>query len=37
MLWGFNFDRVLDESGGYIPIDRDAVTDGFIVRPVPFE
>jgi len=37
MLWGFNFSHAKDINGNDIPIDRDAVTEGFIVRPEPYE
>lgn len=37
MLWGFNMERGRDANGDVLPIDHDAVTDGFIVRPKPFE
>ncbi|OCL13593.1 cytochrome P450 [Glonium stellatum] len=36
LLWAFSFSRKLDNAGNIIPIDRDAVTPGFIVRPVPY-
>lgn len=36
MLWGFEFSRRRDESGKLIPIDRDALTAGLIVRPAPY-
>lgn len=36
LLWGFDFSRVKDADGNLIPIDRDAVTDGFIVKPEPY-
>ena len=36
LLWGFSFSHALDQSGQIIPIDRDAMTDGFIVRPEPY-
>lgn len=36
MLWGFNFEGIRDANGQLEKIDRDAVTDGFIVRPKPF-
>ncbi|OCK75418.1 cytochrome P450 [Lepidopterella palustris CBS 459.81] len=36
LLWAFKFDRKLDASGAPIPIVQDAVTDGFIVRPVTY-
>jgi len=37
LLWAFNFSRPLDLDGNPKPIDRDAVTQGFIVSPMPFE
>ncbi|CAG9988754.1 unnamed protein product [Clonostachys byssicola] len=37
LLWGFNFQRARDASGKIIPINRDAVTPGLIVRPEDFE
>jgi hypothetical protein len=37
MLWAFNFSRRRDASGNLIPIDRDALTQGLIVQPAPFE
>ncbi|KAL6241591.1 hypothetical protein RBB50_011614 [Rhinocladiella similis] len=33
MLWGFELHRVCGADGQFEPIDRDAVTPGFIVRP----
>ncbi|EXJ71840.1 uncharacterized protein A1O5_04341 [Cladophialophora psammophila CBS 110553] len=36
-LWGFNMTRVRDANGQLKPINRDAVTPGFIVRPESFE
>lgn len=37
LLWGFNIERGRDTNGDVLPIDPDAVSDGFIVRPKPFE
>lgn len=36
LLWAFKFERAIDESGVPIHIEQDAVTDGLIVRPVPY-
>ena len=36
LLWGFEFHRVRDSTGQLCPIDRDAVSPGFIVRPAAF-
>ncbi|KAF2491734.1 cytochrome P450 [Lophium mytilinum] len=36
LLWGFKFSRKLDSAGVPIPINQDEVTQGFIVRPVPY-
>ncbi|KAJ0420303.1 putative cytochrome P450 oxidoreductase [Aspergillus carlsbadensis] len=36
LLWAFRFERALDETGRPVPIERDAVTAGLIVRPVAF-
>jgi len=36
LLWGFKFTRKLDSAGVPIPINQDEVTQGFIVRPVPY-
>lgn len=37
LLWAFKISRPLDGQGNPLPIDRDAVTPGFIVSPEPFE
>ncbi|EXJ76279.1 uncharacterized protein A1O5_00787 [Cladophialophora psammophila CBS 110553] len=37
LLWGFEFHRAVDSNGQPLPINRDAVTPGFIVRPEAFE
>ncbi|KAF5013804.1 hypothetical protein FDECE_222 [Fusarium decemcellulare] len=36
ILWGFSITREMDASGNPVPIDRDAVTHGLIVRPAKF-
>ncbi|KAL4935969.1 hypothetical protein BDV06DRAFT_205916 [Aspergillus oleicola] len=36
LLWAFNFERACDEAGVPIPIEQDALTEGLIVRPVPY-
>lgn len=37
LLWAFRFERSRDETGQIVPIDHDAVTDGLIVRPIPYK
>ncbi|OAG35272.1 hypothetical protein AYO21_10543 [Fonsecaea monophora] len=37
LLWGFELHRKVDANGTPLPINRDAVTPGFIVRPEAFE
>lgn len=36
MLWAFNLDKAVDTEGREITPDQDALTDGFLVQPVPF-
>lgn len=37
LLWTFNMKRALDKNGNYTPIERDAMTPGFMVTPLHFE
>ena len=37
MLWTFNFSHALDKSGNPIPVSTEAVTQGIVCRPVPFQ
>ncbi|TPX18614.1 uncharacterized protein E0L32_002471 [Thyridium curvatum] len=37
LLWSFNITRPTDSEGNFLPVDRDAITPGFIVSPVPFK
>ena len=37
ILWGFNISPAKDANGDPLPINRDAVTPGLIVRPEDFE
>lgn len=37
ILWGFNIKPARDSNGTPVPINRDAVTPGLIVRPEDFE
>lgn len=37
LIWAFRFERKLDASGSPVHIDRDAMTEGLVVGPQPFE
>jgi len=37
LLWSFNIKRALDENGKFTPIERDAMTPGFMVTPLHYE
>lgn len=37
MLWAFSFEHALDENGKPIPVSTEAVTQGIVCRPVPFQ
>ncbi|OAL43035.1 putative cytochrome P450 [Pyrenochaeta sp. DS3sAY3a] len=37
LIWAFKFDYKRDASGHTKPIDRDAMTEGLVVGPAPFE
>jgi hypothetical protein len=37
LLWAFDFRSNSDADGNVVPIDRDVMTPGLIVGPMPFE
>lgn len=37
LLWAFEFHPKRDAEGKVVPIDRNAMTPGLIVGPMPFE
>lgn len=37
MLWALKFEHAKDGSGNDIPIDINAVTQGIVCRPAPFQ
>lgn len=37
LVWAFKFDRKLNTSGQPIDIEQDAMTEGLVVGPAPFE
>ncbi|KAL3473899.1 putative cytochrome P450 [Aspergillus californicus] len=36
MLWAFRFSRGRDQDGNMVPIDPDAITEGFLAKPVSY-
>lgn len=37
LLWAFNMQRPVDDSGKFVAIDPDAMTPGFMVLPMRYE
>ncbi|KAK4941895.1 hypothetical protein LTR10_018225 [Elasticomyces elasticus] len=37
MLWAFSFEHAIDENGNKIPVSTEAVTQGIVCRPQPFQ
>jgi len=37
LIWAFKFDYKTDIHGLPIPIEKDAVTEGLVVAPLPFQ
>ncbi|KAK5412216.1 hypothetical protein LTR20_007214 [Exophiala xenobiotica] len=37
MLWAFSFEHAVDDKGNKIPVSTEAVTQGIVCRPMPFE